>query len=182
LIENINKGIRIYTLRKLFEGNYAYIDIYTHDNSAGSQWVKLLKQGDVILSKTEVADKHTHLNKGQVVFIADETAYPAVAGILDFWKNPIPPLIILLASDVRDYTYFDDFNFPLQSEVHRVNCQPGQQAEKVINILEQKILIENVWGALENDAAKKIRHYLRNQRDLNGKNNHMKGYWRLNKL
>ncbi|GAA5011647.1 hypothetical protein GCM10023206_19900 [Acinetobacter puyangensis] len=188
LLESINKDIRLYTLRQAFnplgtEGlSYGYIDIFTHGDSAGSQWVEVLQAGTLISSRTETDDKHAHLEQGQTVLIADETAYPAVAGILDFWKNPVPPLVILLASDIRDHAYFDHFNFPPQSEIYKISSQTSLQAEKVIAILKQKTLIENVWGALENEAAKQIRHYLRNQRQLKGKNNHIKGYWRLEKV
>ncbi|MGB0844611.1 MAG: fumarylacetoacetate hydrolase family protein, partial [Alphaproteobacteria bacterium] len=41
-----------------------------------------LKAGDVIMSRSESPDKHPHLKSGQALLIADETAYPALVGIL----------------------------------------------------------------------------------------------------
>lgn len=48
-----------------------------------------------------------------------------------------------------------------------------------MELLKKFTQLDQVWGALENNAAKQIRHYFRNERKLSGKNNHIKGYWRL---
>ena len=91
LIESMNKDVRLYTLRKAFADSsnhedlhFGYIDIFTHGSSPGSQWVQQLSAGALISSRTETDDKHEHLHEGQAVLIADETAFPALAGILDF--------------------------------------------------------------------------------------------------
>lgn len=185
LLETMNKDVRLYTLRKSFSQsddtvlNYGYIDIFTHGNSAGSEWVKQLDSGSMISSRTETDDKHTHLHDGRAVLIADETAYPALAGILEFWKNEYPPTVILLCADEADLDYFNNFSFPRNTVLKHVHGDVIYQAQQVIQVLEEVEHIENVWGALENNAAKRVRHYLRNQRQLLGKNNHIKGYWRL---
>ncbi|MCF8998229.1 siderophore-interacting protein [Acinetobacter nectaris] len=184
LLETMNKDIRLYTLRQSFTReksslNYGYIDIFTHGNSAGSTWVSKLEQGSMISSRTETDDKHTHLHSGTTVLIADETAYPALAGILEFWKNKLPPIVILLCADEADLKYFDGFVFPDNTILKRLQYKAIDQAQQVIQVLEQVEVIENVWGALENNAAKCVRHHLRNQRKLLGKNNHIKGYWRF---
>jgi len=49
----------------------------------------------------------------------------------------------------------------------------------VLSILTTVEKIEVVWGALESSAAKRVRHYLRNERQVTGKNNHAKAYWNL---
>lgn len=214
IVETMNKDIRLYTLRKVWKSagsefiNQGYMDIFTHDGSAGSKWTASLNIGDIIFSRTETDDKHAHLSDGQAVLIADETGYPAVAGILDCWDNPKPPHIILLSHAQREQAYFvadpegldslegldsskaihnsDDNErttnkLPKGAQVHRIVCHHSQQGAKTIEILKNIEHIEASWGALENTAAKAVRHYLRNERKLSGKSNHIKAYWRADK-
>lgn len=181
----INKDIRLYTLRQAFSQNqattlhYGYFDIFTHGMSAGSEWVDQIGPGAIISSRTETDDKHAHIHSGQTVFIADETAYPALAGILEFLKNPCPPIVILLCTDQADFEYFNHYTFPPETILKKIHGDVLHQAQHVIEVLQQIEHIDNAWGALESDAAKKIRHFLRNEKHLLGKNNHIKGYWRL---
>ncbi|WP_269914331.1 siderophore-interacting protein [Acinetobacter sp. HY1485] len=179
LLETMNKDIRLYTLRQSFGDQEGYIDIFTHGNSAGSQWVEQLQVGSMVASRTETDDKHGHLHEGQAVLIADETAYPALAGILDFWKNPQPPIVVLLCNDKEDLSYFDGYTFPKNTVVKHITSHASQQGTQTLEYLNEVEQIDNVWGALENTSAKQVRHYLRNQRNLASKNNHIKGYWRL---
>ncbi|WP_417553604.1 siderophore-interacting protein [Marinomonas fungiae] len=183
LLENANKDVRLYTLRKSWHDNagdyHGYIDIFTHGNTKGSQWVQSLKVGDIIMSRSGHGDKHAHLSQQQALLIADETSFPALAGILEHWQNPLPPYVILLTASQSEQMYFNDNDFPSNSKVHRIVCPPEQQAVKVLEILPSLTSIESVWAALESDAAKQIRHYLRNQRQLQGKQNHTKAYWSL---
>lgn len=187
LLRNMNKDVRLYTLRKSWQStddadfiNQGYVDVFTHGNTAGSQWVNELAIGDVVLSRSEAKDKHPHLLTGQAVLIADETAYPAAAGILEKWQNPEPPHVILLSTAQDEQDYFSDDIFPQGTQVHRVVCSAEQQGDEVIRVLETLEKIEVVWGALEADSAKAVRRYLRNSRDVMGRNNHTKGYWMLN--
>ena len=188
LMETINKDVRLYTLRQAFSPdnqdktlNYGYVDVFTHGSSPGSEWVNHLQEGSLISSRTETDDKHDHLHQGQTVLIADETAYPAVAGILDFWKNPISPIVVLLCADEQDLDYFQSFTFPENTTLKTIVCDVKHQGEQTIQVLTSFSQISGVWGALENNAAKQIRHHFRNERNLQGKNNHIKGYWRLQK-
>ena len=188
LLENMNKDIRLYTLRQAFDLDpdaqdlhYGYVDVFTHGSSPGSQWVQQLSKGTLISSRTETDDKHDHLHTGQAVLIADETAFPALAGILDFWKNPIPPIVILLCADTVDYAYFATYRFPEKTDIRKITVAVEQQGQKTIELLSTFTHLDQVWGALENNAAKQVRHYFRNERKLTGKNNHIKGYWRLEK-
>ncbi|WP_445116705.1 SIP domain-containing protein [Acinetobacter sp. WZC-1] len=188
LMKNMNKDVRLYTLRQAFASGsdeqglyFGYVDVFTHGTSPGSQWVQQLNTGSLISSRTETDDKHDHLHEGQAVLIADETAFPALAGILDFWKNPIPPIIILLCADEVDFAYFDDYVFPEKANIKKITGIVNEQGQKTIELLRLLTQLDQVWGALENNAAKQIRHYFRNERKLAGKNNHIKGYWRLDK-
>lgn len=191
VVERINKDIRLYTLRSAWQGdgsdylNQGYMDIFTHVNeegiSAGSQWVADLNIGDVVFSRTETADKHPHLATGQNLLIADETAYPALVGILDLWQNDTAPEIIIVSQQQSEQDYFSEKyenELPANVTIHRVVKPVAYQTEAILKVIENIDNIDGVWGALENNCAKHIRHYLRNQRGLSGKVNHVKGYWR----
>lgn len=186
LMLRANKDIRLYTLRKAWESSEqpgfidtGYVDVFQHDDTPGSLWVNALTTGDIIMSRSEVQDKHPHLKHGQALLIADETAYPALAGILEYWNNPLPPQVILLSSAEDDQRYFDESQLPSNASLHRIICSADKQGDEVLKILEKIEHIEVVWAAFESESAKKVRHYLRNQRQIIGKNNHTKAYWSL---
>lgn len=199
IVETMNKDVRLYTLRKAcssIESDYinkGYMDIFTHDSSPGSLWTASLNIGDVIFSRNESEDKHEHLSTGQCVLIADETAYPALAGILECWDNTKLPHIIILSQKQSEQAYFleDSDNqhaiehttnyLPKDAQIHRIICNYSEQGSKVIEILKGIDTIDATWGALENSSAKAVRYYLRNERNLSGKQNRIKGYWRADK-
>lgn len=184
IVKTINKDIRLYTLRSAWKSkksdfnNQGYMDVFTHGNSAGSLWIETVNLGDIVFSRTETDDKHAHLQEGQTVLIADETAYPALAGILDFWQNDIPPHIVILSQQPLEQDYFDDNEFPVGATIHRIVSPCNQQGLKTLEILKDIESIDGVWGAFESKACKVVRHYLRNERQLTGKQNHIKGYWK----
>lgn len=185
LMMSVNKSVRLYTLRQAWQGenahyrNLGYIDIFTHGQTAGSLWAKQLNAGDIIMSRSETADRHPHLRSGQALLIADETAFPALAGLLEQWHNPQPPHVILLSTHAEDQHYFNDAMWPTHSQIQRIVCPPERQGQEVLQRLANIETIEVVWAALESESAKQVRHYLRNQRHLAPRCNHVKGYWRL---
>ena len=187
LLQSANKDVRLYTLRKSWQDeetelsvNHGYIDIFTHGNTAGSQWANSLAINDVIMSRSESADKHKHLESGQALLIADETAYPALAGILEKWQNPLQPHVILFSSCAAEQAYFEKDGVVLpEGQVHQLICPPQQQAEQALEIIQKLTSIDVVWAACEAQAAKEIRHYIRNERKIEGKKNHTKAYWSL---
>ncbi|MEP3348661.1 MAG: SIP domain-containing protein [Marinomonas sp.] len=187
LLQSANKDVRLYTLRKSWKNDDSstffdrgYIDFFTHGETSGSQWVKSLTVGDVIMSRSGTPDKHGHLESGQALLVADETAYPALAGILEKWQNPESPTVVLISSMEAEQAYFDYDKVSLpEGRVHRIVCMPEQQAEKVLAVVQELDSVDVVWAACEAKAAKEIRHFLRNKRQLSGKPNHTKAYWKL---
>lgn len=185
IIETLNKDIRLYTLRQSCKATPAsafldqgLVDIFTHDDSPGSQWVQSLGTGDIIAAATQIAYKHDYLMQGQTVLITDETGYPSVAALLEHWANPQPPTVIVISAAACEQDYFPEQAFAPGTVVHRIVCAASEQAEQVIQVLQSLAAIEAVWGALENEAAKTVRRYLRNERALAGKYSHLKGYWK----
>ncbi|MGO2011599.1 siderophore-interacting protein [Pseudoalteromonas sp.] len=188
LLYNMNKNVRLYTLRKSWKSSddaeffdQGYIDIFTHGGSLGSLWSEALSVNDIIMSRSETDDKHPHLSDGQALLIADETAYPALAGILEHWQNPQPPHIVVISAVEGEQAYFDDVSLPQDSHIQTVVCAAECQGDEVLAVLEELETIDVVWAAFESESAKQVRHYLRNQRKIIGKYNHTKGYWRLKK-
>lgn len=183
IVENMTKDVRIYTLRVQENGESkhydTYMDIYVHGDSAGYRWLNSLSVGSIIYARTESPEKHHHLDVGKAVLIADETAYPAAASILERWNNVLAPTVIVLSQHTEEQAYFDTVKLPIGTVIHNIAMDTPNQSAEVIAYLEQLTDIQTVWGACENTTAKKIRHYLRYERQLSGKNNHLKGYWRM---
>lgn len=186
LFGRMNKDTRLYTLRAAYrqEGDEgtAYcglMDVFLHGDSPGSVWARHVRMGDIVCSRSETPDKHGHLAQGHAVLVADETGYPALAGILECWTNPLPPHVFVVGTAREDTSYFDDFSFPEGTRLHIVTASCEEQGDRVVEHLKTISRIDVSWGALENEAAKTIRHYLRNERKLSGEHNRVKAYWRL---
>ncbi|OFS89043.1 hypothetical protein HMPREF3144_01215 [Oligella sp. HMSC05A10] len=183
LIESMNRNLRLYTLRFAKADNdtgavtHGAVDVYLHDNSAGNQWVHALKPGDMILSRTEVPERHEYLQTGRNVLIGDESAYPAIAGILELWQNPIPPTVLILLRDNADKAYFDEVSKPAATEMIFFTYEANQQAAPILDYLKTINALDGAWGGLEREEAKQIRHYLRHHLQLEGARNHVKAYW-----
>lgn len=184
LIEQMNSDIRLYTLRlsaQDISGQYVQgaIDVYLHGDSPGGAWIKQLKEGDIIFSRASIKDKHPHLRHGKNVLIGDETAYPALAGILELWSNPEPPIILILMNDPEEKDYFKDLAMPKDTEQHYLIYAEKKQSDLVIDTLKQLGSLDGAWGGLERSEAQKVRHYIRNVLSIDGTKNHIKGYWTM---
>lgn len=64
------------------------------------------------MSRSGITDKHPHLINGQALLIADETAYSALAGIIENWNNPLPPVIIFISTKQDEQHYFAEKTLP----------------------------------------------------------------------
>lgn len=182
LIEAMNKDIRLYTLRfsrknEQHQVTNGAIDVYFHGDSPGGSWVRQLKEGDIIVSRTEVADKHEYLRQGKNVLIGDEAAFPALAGILELWDNPEPPIVMALMNDEVEKKYFQNILMPKGTDFRTIVYKNKKQSDLVIKELERLDHIDGAWGGFERDEAKKVRHFIRNTLSIDGMKNHVKGYW-----
>ncbi|MFP9230803.1 SIP domain-containing protein [Pectobacterium cacticida] len=182
--QSLSRDLRYYTLRSARKSHadspvadIAEVDVYLHGETQGSVWARQLKAGDVIHSTNEYREQTAHLHQGQTVLIADETALPTVAALLESWKNPVPPVVIAITNDPADQEYLPDGLLPPQTRIHRLD-NSNRIAERVIQLLREMPVIDGAWGALEHLAAKQIRQHLRDERQLGGKQNRVKGYWR----
>lgn len=189
MIKSMNKGIRYYTLQRSWSSDptrdfadHGYIDIYLHGDTAGSLWAKSLKIGDVITSRVEHEDHHDNLQTGTALLIADETAYPALLGLLQQWQNPIAPVVIILSNKATEQDYFSDSDLQPVAQTQRIVCSPSEQGERVIEALNELPTFTTAWGAFEKESAKMVRMHLRNHYQINGQDNRIKGYWTLGKL
>jgi len=94
-------------------------------------------------------------------------------------SNPIAPHIIIISESADEQAYFEDNAFSHLAPLHEVIYSPQTQAFEVLEIIKQFEQIDFAWPALEADSAKKIRHYLRNERQIIGKIMTLKliGFW-----
>jgi NADPH-dependent ferric siderophore reductase len=185
MLQSQARSLRYYTLRKahksvaaLPHADLADVDIYIHGNTPGSIWAEKLNIGDIVHSTAESHEHVAHLQDGHAVLIADETALPTVASLLETWTNPIPPVVISVTSDKADQGYLPETLLPANTTIHRLTAHPNIDAE-IFAILDGLPAIDGVWGALENDHGKAIRKHLRETHQLSGKQNRVKGYWKF---
>ncbi|MDO4723183.1 MAG: siderophore-interacting protein, partial [Comamonadaceae bacterium] len=186
---SFTKDQRYYTLRRARKSSadapfadLAEVDVFLHQSAdgaptPGSRWASALRAGDVIFSQAQYHEHTEHLAQGQCVLIGDETALPAVAALLEGWRNPQPPVVFCITADALDQPYLADASLPAGTRLHRISASQDAAAA-VIAELERLPAIDAVWGALENSDAKTIRQHLRHARGLAGSQNRVKGYWR----
>lgn len=198
ILLSMYKDKRFYTVRKAWQENgqhQAYIDIFLHGDTAGSTWAKNLKTGDIILSTNQYKGHTAHLSSGKTVLIADETAFPALASMLETWNNPIAPHIITISHTEDDQSYFDGLQ-PIYQSRHKIiasndiankntgrnnsvsdNSVSNSIAKQVIAHLSTLGQIDGIWGGFEGADAKEIRKYARNTLKIAPKHNRVSGYW-----
>jgi NADPH-dependent ferric siderophore reductase len=188
MIEKSRKDVRAYTLRDCWEQSingdtqfFGTLDVFTHGTSPGSRWANSLQVGDTLFTSGDHLDKHPALAQDNCVIFCDETAYPAAAGLLEQWQNDIPPTLIILSQQQTEQGYFNTVDLPKDTKVITIVCAYEQQADKVIDVLNNLSHFDTVWGAMEMNSAKQVRHHLRNNFKLKGQNNLVKPYWRSDK-
>ena len=176
------EGLRYYTLRQTAKSrpdapfaDLAIVDIFLHGHTDGSRWASALQTGDIVQSNAEFHEHTTHLTEGRALLLADETALPTVAALLENWRNPQAPLVISLTDDPADQAYLPDALLPAGTVIHRLSSRDGIEA--VIDCLQTAPDIDTAWGALEAGDANTIRKHLRD-RGLPRDRNRVKGYWR----
>ncbi len=187
LVQSMYQGMRYYTVRETRKSqadnpyhDIAVVDVFLHGDTQGSLWAASLQKGDLLRSTADYHEHTDHLQTGKSVLIADETALPTVAALLQQWKNPVAPIVISITSSSQDQIYLPDSLMPAATALHRMD-NDEQLADKIIRLLHDIPEIDAVWGACETEVATKIRKFFRNERHLIGKQNRVKGYWRKEK-
>lgn len=181
IMMSFTKDLRYYTLRSVTNDNgqsIAAVDIYLHGDTPGGNWATSLQPGNMIVSTSEYEEHTDHLTTGNALLIADETSLPTVAALLENWQNALPPHVISITSDTQDSIYLDTVIKPAGTQIHHVQGNTDDVHDKVIALIRTIPDLDVAWGALENNDAKRIRKYLREERHLEGKTNRIKGYWK----
>lgn len=185
LLDSIYNKSKYYTLRASFAQeeteeaqSIGWVDVFTHGSSPGSHWARNLKPGDMVKSTAEYREKTDHVHVGKALLIADETAMPALASVLEEWRNPMPPDIILISEQESEQSYIDPALIPAGASVHRIIGDPDKRLEEIDKILHSLGDIETAWGALEQSDSKHIRAYLRSRYALGGQRNRVRSYWK----
>jgi len=177
---------RYYTLRQLKSNDDPFtgeVDIYIHDDTAGSVWAKSLKTGDSIVAVNSYEETIKNMTIGQPLFICDETSMPSVAAALEQWNCTVVPIVISITNDREDFNYFNDVSLPEQLigrlEIKYINgTNETDICAAVIDIIKQEDkLINCAWGAIGDQHYRPIKKYLRDTYGLKGKINRIRPYW-----
>ncbi len=176
MMASFSKNLRFYTARKIMGDNndIVWVDIYTHNESAGSLWANSLKKGDIIKSVRDHKEKTSNLDSGKVLFIADETSIPTIIAVLEKWNNPIAPIIINLSYYQCEQNYLNKNDCPEGTQIIRLIGEYEQELLKTLETLKE---IDIVFGGVENKLNQKVKKYFR-EHQSNIKQNRLKGYWK----
>ncbi|HBR97572.1 MAG TPA: siderophore-interacting protein [Gammaproteobacteria bacterium] len=184
LLKAMYKNSRYYTLRATVpnsapssDHHIAWVDVFTHGQSPGGDWAKSLTPGDWVRSTADYREKTNHLHTGQALLIADETAMPSLAALLEQWKNPVVPVVIVISQDAAEQDYIDPSLVPTDAQIHRIVSDHEQLRERLLTLLESLPPIDAAWGALEQQDAKAVRAFLRQHHGLSTGQNRVRGYW-----
>ena len=187
---------RYYTLRKAILDpqtgqNRAWIDVFLHGETLGSQWLAAVNSQKTVKTMREVPEKVAHLNQGQALLIADETSIPTVARLLELWQNPIPPLVIYITQQASDQEYLQhrEVNELIDDKLKILpvvigDMDQGQPLAQLIDstiedyLAQHPIVIEKVWGAIEVNTSKALKALLKQRLKLDRTDMVIKGYWR----
>jgi len=187
---------RYYTLRKAIldpktSQNQAWIDVFLHGETLGSQWLAAVNSQRTVKTMREVPEKLAHLNQGQALLIADETSIPTVARLIELWQNPIPPLVIYITQQASDQEYLNhrEVNELIDDKLKILALVIGDmdQGQPVAQLIDSKVedylaqhpvVIEKVWGAIEVSTSKALRALLKQRLRLDRTDMIVKGYWR----
>lgn len=193
---NFKRLHRYYTLRKAILDpktgqNRAWIDIFLHGETLGSQWLTAVNSQKTVKTMREVPEKVAHLNQGQALLIADETSIPTVARLLELWQNPVPPLIIYITQQKSDQEYLKhrEVNDLIDDKLEILplvigNMDQGQPLAQLIDstvedyLAQHPVVIEKVWGAIEVNTSKALKTLLKQRLKLDRTDMIIKGYWR----
>lgn len=185
MVAKMNAGMRYYTVREVKKSHaqmpfadIAHVDIYLHGNTSGSLWAKKIQVGDVIYSSKEYTENTAHLHQGKALLLADETALPTLANLLELWQNPQLPIVIIITAKAEDQDYLPDQRLPENIQCRRFVGAQSTHIEAILAYLKAQERIDTAWGAMEDKTAKAVRTYLRQERGLDGKHNKVKAYWR----
>lgn len=189
---------RYYTLRKAWRDPIsssvqAWIDVYIHGDTPGSNWARSLSCGMPIKTVRDYPEKIEHLFEGQCLLICDETSLPTIANLLENWQNPLPPLVIAITEDPKDISYLHTLNLCqhlghdehfLQDNLLNIIKTPTTEIpEQIISLLHARLTtlplkIGKVWGALEAANIKSLRQQLKATLELSRQDMVIKVYWR----
>lgn len=171
---------RAYTYRKVNAiEQYIEVDFFMHGVTPTMKWLEQLEQGEKVVSLREKNESVTHLERGKVLLCGDETAFPAIASLLDNWQNPEPPLVLLEMLNLEDSIYFEDCHLPEGTEIQTFAIQSQDEyGTKIKNYLEQAdYSIHKIWGAFHADGMKLVRKFFEQKYNITSADMVVRVYW-----
>ncbi|MCE7002919.1 siderophore-interacting protein [Kibdelosporangium philippinense] len=173
--------MRNYTVRRIdHERGELDIDFVLHgDSGPASKWACAAAPGDrigVLSDRSEYSPQDADWQ----LLVGDETALPAIAGMLESLKPQTKALVYLEVAD--SFTQID-LTVPDGVELAWLN-RGRKRGIEVIKALDSVEFPEGelyAWVAGESKLATSIRRYLVNERAVGKKQIYFCGYWRANR-
>ncbi|MEV6239107.1 siderophore-interacting protein [Lentzea sp. NPDC051838] len=168
--EDVRPDLRWYTIRA-HRPSVAEIDVdfVVHgDAGPGTRWARRAIAGDQAGFRAG-GSAYRPPSEGPVLLVADETALPALAAILEVETRPAQ-----VFAEVPDESYRVDLDVEW---VYRFSGKPGSA---VLKVLRDKALstVEYGWACGESGLATGVRRHLVKERGVDRKAVMFSGYWK----
>lgn len=176
---------RTYTVRSFSrEDNELGLEFSLHSHGGGpaSTWAESAKPGDKILMDGPGPTKLVNNESDWFLLAGDMAGLPALCCNLEqLPKNAQGYAVIEVISEVDKQT----LNVPDGLDLKWVvNNQPGANSDALVDeikTLPWKDGNPYIWVACEFDSMKKIRHYLKDSRNVDPNNLYISSYWKFDR-
>ncbi|ADV65907.1 SIP domain-containing protein [Deinococcus maricopensis] len=169
---------RPYTLRAAnADAAEITFDVYHHDDTPGSRWVRALHPGDAVAFYGTRAETLPAWGE-RPLLAGDETALPTIAALLERWTHPYAPTVLLELQDPADRAYLHGVARPDGTFIHWVmpDADGGLALPDAVRALPHAPT--GVWAAAETRAARALRAHLQDERGLPRTALNVTAYWK----
>ena len=176
---------RTYTIRSFSrEENELIIEFSLHGHKSGpaSTWAELTKPGDKILIAGPGSTKLVNNQSDWFLLAGDMSGLPALCCNLEqLPKNAQGYAVIEVISELDKQT----LKMPDGIAVKWIiNNKPGENSDALLNAIKALSWKDGnpyIWVACEFDSMKKIRHYMKNSRNIEQENMYISSYWKFDR-
>lgn len=182
LPDDIRPTLRTYTVRGYNpSANEIEIDFVLHgDSGPASAWAGRVRPGDYAGILGPYADYDPVPDSDWQLIIGDETALPAIGGILESVPHGTRVHAFVEVADAAEEQVFASKGDVALTWIHRDGVEPGQcgKLAEAIRGAELPSTKPYVWLAAESGSVRTIRRHLVNERGIDRAAIYFSGYWK----
>ena len=163
----------LYTVRHVdLEAGGFEVDVFVHEGGQTTQWANQAQQGDII---GITGPSGRALPCAEKMLIAgDETAYPAIARLIDILPSSSQGSVVLVGNGIIDYPMPTHNNFAIK---HVDRTSDKEQFAQNLQSMPRIDPDTYVWMASESKEVQMVRKHFHNDIGIDKKSSYMAGFW-----